>query len=70
MLAALAFVPPSDVIDSFNTLEDYSTNGYGQDLGDMLDYFEKNYIGRFRHNTPRRLPTFNIKILKHIPPYR
>ena len=47
MLAALAFVPPNDVIDSFDTLADYSRNGYGQDLNDMLDSFEDNYIGRF-----------------------
>ena len=49
MLAALAFVPPNDVIDSFDTLADYSRNGYGQDLDNMLDYFEGNCIGRFQH---------------------
>ena len=61
MLAALAFVPPNDVIDSFDTLADYSRNGYWQGLDDMLDYFEDNYFGRFRHNTPRRRPMFNIE---------
>ena len=61
MLAALALVPPNDVIDSFDTLVDYSRNGYAQDLDDMLDYFEDNYIGRFRYNAPRRRPTFNIQ---------
>ena len=60
MLAVLTFVPPNDVIDSLDTLEDYSRNGYGQNLDDILDYFEDNYIGRFRHNTPRRCPTFNV----------
>ena len=59
MLAALAFVPPNDIIDSFDTIRDYSRNGYGQDLDDMLDFFEENYIGRFRHNTRRRHPTFS-----------
>ena len=29
MLAALAFVPTNDAIDSFDTLADYSRNGYG-----------------------------------------
>ena len=61
MLAALAFVPPNDVIDSFDTLADYSRNGYGQDLDDMLDYFEDNHIDRFRNNAPRRRPTFNTQ---------
>ena len=28
---------------------------------DMLDYFEANYIGRFRPNAPRRHPMFNIE---------
>ena len=61
MLAVLAFVPPNDVIDSFDTLADYSRNGYGQDLNDMLDYFEDNHIYRFRNNAPRRRPTFNTQ---------
>ena len=61
MLAALWFLPSNDVIDSFDTLAEYSRNGYGQDLDDMLDYFEDNYIGRFRHNVPWRRPTFNIE---------
>ena len=61
MSAALAFVPSNDVIDLFDIPTDYSRNGYGQDFDDILDYFEDNYIGRFRHNAPRRRPTFNIK---------
>ena len=61
MLTALAFVSPNDVIDSFDALADYSRNCYWQDLDDMLDYFEDNYIGRSRHNTPIRRPTFNIE---------
>ena len=61
ILTALAFVPPNGVIGSFDTLADYSRNGYRQDLDNMLDYFEDNYNGRFRHNAPRRRPTFNIE---------
>ena len=61
MLAAFAFVPPNDVFDSFDTFADYSRDVYGQDLEDMLDYFEDNYISRFRHNAPRKRPTFNIE---------
>ena len=61
MLAALEFVPPNDVIDLFDTFADYSRDVYGQDLEDMLDYFEDNYISRFRHNAPRKRPAFNIE---------
>ena len=61
ILTALAFVPPNGVIGSFDTLADYSRNGYRQDLDNMFDFFENNYSGRFRHNAPRRRPTFNIE---------
>ena len=47
MLAALAFVPPNDVIDSFETLADYSRNGYGLELDDMF------------HRTDNELPRTN-----------
>lgn len=62
MLAALAFVPPNDVIFSFDLLSDHCRNNFDQDLDDLLDYFENNYIGRFRHNAPRRRPTFGIHL--------
>ena len=61
MLTALTFVLPNDVIDSFDARANYGRNCYGQDLDDMLDYFEDNYIGRSRHNTVIRPPTFNIE---------
>ena len=44
MLAALVFVPPNDIIDSFDTLADYRRNGYEQDLNNMLNYFEDIYL--------------------------
>ena len=63
MLAVLAFVPANNVIDSFDTLAYYRRNGYGQDLSNMLNYFKNIYIGWFRHNAPRRSPTFKIQTL-------
>ena len=42
MLAALVFVPPNDIIDSFDTLADYRRNNYEQD--NMLNYFEDIYL--------------------------
>ena len=35
---------------------------FAQEVDDLLDYFEDNYIGRFRHNAPRREPTFKIEL--------
>ena len=60
MLGALALAPPNGVIDLFDTLADYSKNNYEQDLDDMLHCFQDNYVGRFRHNAPRRRSTFNL----------
>ena len=31
-------------------------------MDDILDYFEDNYVGRFRHNAPRRRPIFDIEM--------
>ena len=42
MLAAPVFVPPNDIIDSFDTLADYRRNNYEQD--NMLNYFEDIYL--------------------------
>ena len=44
MLAALAFVPLNDPINSFDTPAYYSRNGYGQDLDDMLDYLRTTIL--------------------------
>ena len=62
MIGALAFVPPNDVIDSFDNLAQDIRNEYGQDMDDILDYFEDNCVGRFRHNAPRRRPIFDIEM--------
>ena len=62
MIGALAFVPPNDVIDSFDNLAQDIRDEYGQDMDDILDYFEDNYVGRFRHNAPRKHPIFDIEM--------
>ena len=47
MVATLAFLPPQDVIASFDLLCDQIRLTYGDDGDQVLDYFEDNYIGRF-----------------------
>ena len=44
MIGALALVPPNNVIDSFDNLAQDIRNDYGQDMDDILDYFEDNYV--------------------------
>ena len=58
MIAALAFVPPHDVVNSFDELYVVIRNQYDGDAGKVLNYFEDIYIGRFRRNAPRRPPFF------------
>ena len=53
MIAALAFLPPQDAINSFDELCVVIRNQYDGDADEMLDYFEDTYIGRFRRNAPR-----------------
>lgn len=59
MLAALAFVPPQDVIESFEELSNHINNLENFNVDEVLDYVEDNYIGRLRGNI-RRAPTFAI----------
>ena len=61
MVAALAFVPTEDVIHSFDLLCDQIRLTYGDDADRVLDYFEDNYIGRFRANAQHRAPFFPIE---------
>ena len=53
MIAALAFVPMADIIQSFNALSQHCV---GNEQG-ILDYFETNYIGEVRRGR-RRTPMF------------
>ena len=62
MIAALAFLPPQDVVNSFDQLCVVIRNQYNEDADEVLDYFEDTYIGRFRRNAPRSPPLFPIEL--------
>ena len=62
MIAAVAFVPPHDVIDAFDEVADLIRLQYQAVADDVLEYFEDTYIGRFRRNAPRRPPLFPIDL--------
>ena len=54
--AALAFVPPANVVAAFETLRDHLPD----DLDPVLHYFEDTYIGRPNRRGVRREPLFPI----------
>ncbi|CAF4467107.1 unnamed protein product, partial [Didymodactylos carnosus] len=56
-IAALAFIHPKDVVEAFVQLSIHLGNRFQS----MLDYFEDNYIGRFRANGSRARPLFDIE---------
>ena len=60
MISALAFVPPNDVQNSFVQLAVLIRNQFGNSADEVLDYFEDNYVGKFRVNAPRGIPIFPI----------
>ena len=62
MIAALVFVPPQDVVNSFDELCVVIRNHYDGDVDEVLDYFEDTYIGRFPRNAPQRPPFFPIEL--------
>jgi len=57
MLLALSFVPPEDVPDSFDVLNDNRPD----ELAPIYDYWKDNYIGRLRRNC-RAAPTFPVAL--------
>ena len=56
MIEALAFIPPDNVIEAFEVLEEY----VDVSLEPLVEYFEDNYIGR-RHRRGRKTPRFKIE---------
>ena len=56
MLLALSFVPPDDVAECFDELND----NHPAELAPVYDYCEDNYIGRLRSRRRRAAPTFPI----------
>ena len=56
MISALTFLPPNDVQNSFDQLAALIRNQYGNGADGVLDY-----VGRFRVNAPRGIPTFSIE---------
>ena len=62
MITALAFLPPQDVVNSFDELCVVILNQYDGDADEMLHYFEDIYIGRFCRNAPRRPALFPIEL--------
>ncbi|XP_078504918.1 uncharacterized protein LOC144763312 isoform X2 [Lissotriton helveticus] len=62
LLCSLAFVPPQDVISTYEELQ--TTHFYCENqeiLAQMLNYFEDNWVGRFSR-TGRRTPEFAIEL--------
>ena len=62
MIAALAFVPPQDVVNSFDKFCLVLRNQYDGHADEVRGYIEGTYIGRFRRNAPRRPPLFPIEL--------
>ena len=58
MIAALAFVPTQDLINSFDELCVSIRNQYDGDADEVLNYFEHTYIGCFCRKTPDALLYF------------
>ena len=57
-LLALAFVPPNEVVGTFETLID---DPEFRDLDVIVDYMEDNFIGRQRRER-RGTPRFSIEL--------
>ena len=53
MISALEFVPPNDVQNSFGQLAALIRNRHGNAVDRVFDYFEDNYVERFRVNASR-----------------
>jgi hypothetical protein len=62
-LAALAYVPETDVITSFENLIESQYYAENEELiQPLLDYFEDTWIGRFNRRHVRRPPAYALNI--------
>ena len=52
MLCAVAFLPPADIVQSFEELIDEIRNTYNKKVDKFLNYFKDNCISRLRKNAP------------------
>ena len=59
ILGSLAFVPPQDVINTFEDLVEADT--FPDEVEGLYDYFENTYIGR-RQRRGRRAPRFGLEL--------
>ena len=50
------------VVTYFEKIADHLRNAFNEECDDLLDYFEDNYISRFRRNAPWRAPLFPINL--------
>ena len=60
LLPALAFVPPTDVIETFDELTDSVIFPPGAQPG--LDYFEDTWVGRPNRRNRRRPPRYQLDL--------
>ena len=61
MIAALAFVPPQDVVNSFDEHCVVIQNQYDGDADEMLDYFDDTYNDCFRRNA-----FISYRVMEHV----
>ena len=52
MLCAVVFLPPADIVQSFEELIDEIRNTYNKKVDKFLNYFKDNCISRLRKNAP------------------
>ena len=62
MFSAVAFMPPDNVIASFEELFDLISGTYQGQVDNPLDYFQEAYIGRYRRNVESRTTLFSLDL--------
>lgn len=62
MLCALAFLLPNDIVQGFEDLVDLIKANHNNNVEDLLEYFEENYISRYRRNAPQHIAIIPIEL--------